>query len=88
MLGFLAFIWLLVRIFSAGWRTFAVSGEDPFVRAVGLSFLTGFFALLVHSLSAATFILIRVMEPFWFLLAIVVSLPGLMPAVKKTEPAV
>ncbi|HOW42464.1 MAG TPA: O-antigen ligase family protein [Candidatus Omnitrophota bacterium] len=82
-LGFLVFIWLLVRIFHAARRSFVGSKDDLFARAVSLGFLVGFLALLIHSLSAATFILIRVMEPFWFLAAIVVALPHLEPLAAK-----
>ena len=33
--------------------------------------LASFVGLLVHALSANTFMLIRVMEPFWIMLALV-----------------
>jgi len=43
-------------------------------RGLALGFLAGFIGLLVHSFGAATFIIVRIMEPFWFLAAIVIVL--------------
>jgi hypothetical protein len=31
--------------------------------------------LLVHSVGANTFIIVRIMEPFWFLTALIVMIP-------------
>jgi O-antigen ligase len=73
--GFIAFVWLLVRIFRMGIGVFQSSEASNFARGLSLGFLAGLVGLLTHSLSAATFILIRVMEPFWFLAALVVMLP-------------
>jgi hypothetical protein len=46
---------------------------------VSLGFLAGFIGLLVHGFAANTFIIVRIMEPFWFLTAVVVSMPYLSP---------
>jgi len=42
-----------------------------------MGFLAGFIGLLVHAVGANTFIIVRIMEPFWFILAIVIMLPEL-----------
>ncbi|MBI4620325.1 MAG: hypothetical protein HY739_09220, partial [Desulfobacterales bacterium] len=34
-------------------------------------------AMLTHAIGANTFIIVRIMEPFWFLAAIVIMLPVL-----------
>jgi len=39
-----------------------------------LGFLAGFVGLLIHSFSANTFVIVRIMEPFWFLAAVVMIL--------------
>jgi O-antigen ligase len=73
--GFLAFVWLLIRLFRTGLTVFYLSGDNNFAKGLSLGFLAGLAGLLTHSFSAATFILIRIMEPFWFLTAMVVMLP-------------
>jgi len=75
--GLMAYLWLLMAIFKVCWRSFA-STEDSFAKGVSLGVIAGFMGLLTNALAAATFILIRVMEPFWFLVAIVVVLPDLL----------
>jgi hypothetical protein len=41
----------------------------------------------VHSIGANTFIIVRIMEPFWFFAAIVVALPGLALTKSTAPPA-
>jgi hypothetical protein len=48
--------------------------QDDWERGLTLGFLAGFIGLLVHGFAAGTFIIVRIMEPFWFLAAIVVML--------------
>jgi O-antigen ligase len=74
--GFLVFMGLLLLLFR---NTIYLYREvsDPFVKGLSLGFLAGFVGLLFQSFGAAVFILIRVMEPFWLLAAIVIALPGI-----------
>lgn len=90
ILGLLLFSFLLWRI---GWMAFRAFREeyDVFYKGLFLGYLAGFMGLLFHSLTANTFILIRVMEPFWFMTGVIVALPqvrleesGLVPE-KKVE---
>ncbi len=74
IIGFLVFIWLLIVIFRFSLHTFN-NMEDDWTHGLSLGFLAGFIGLLVHAFSANTFIIVRIMEPFWFLTAIVVMLP-------------
>lgn len=76
--GFMVFGWLMITIFRLSWRTYAGFKDNDFAQAVSLGLIAGFVGLLVQSLTAAVFILIRVMEPFWFLTAIVVMLPEII----------
>ncbi|MBU1928469.1 MAG: O-antigen ligase family protein [Candidatus Omnitrophica bacterium] len=78
LVGFAVFIWFLITIFVVILRIFWQTAGNNFAQGVSIGLLAGFCGILVHSLSAATFILIRVMEPFWFLMAIVVVLPELV----------
>jgi hypothetical protein len=36
--------------------------------------LAGFISLLIHSIGSNTFIIVRIMEPFWFLMGLLVVL--------------
>jgi hypothetical protein len=45
-----------------------------------MGFLDGFVGLLVHSIGTNTFIIVRIMEPFWFFLGIITVLPMIEPA--------
>ncbi len=74
-LGLLAFIWLIARIFQVGLEVYRNSGENDFNRGMSLGFLAGFIGILTQSITSANFIIIRIMEPFWFLAAILVMLP-------------
>ena len=42
-----------------------------------MGFLIGAIAMTAHALMANTFIIVRIMEPFWLLAAIVVAAPSL-----------
>jgi hypothetical protein len=41
--------------------------------------LTGFIALIVHSIGTNTFIIVRIMGPFWVLAGLVMMIPVLRP---------
>jgi O-antigen ligase len=77
IVGMAVFIWILLTIFNITRETYLASGEDDFKKAVSLGLFAGFIGLLVLSSSASVFVLIRIMEPFWFLVAIVTMLPEL-----------
>jgi hypothetical protein len=51
-----------------------------------MGYLAGFAGLLTHGIGANTFIIVRIMEPFWFFTAIVVMLPDLVPAPAPSAP--
>lgn len=74
IIGFWIFIWLMILVFRNGIHIYRTV-KDDWERGLTLGFLAGFIGLLVHSFSAATFIIVRIMEPFWFLTAIVIMLP-------------
>jgi hypothetical protein len=78
--GLILFGLVLFRLFTMAINVL----NDNFVEndnfSVGLTtgFLAGYVGLLAHAISTNTFIIIRVMEPFWFIAAIVLSLPQLL----------
>jgi hypothetical protein len=77
-IGFGIYIWLMIRIFRAGRQSFNVTQGNNFAQGLSLGFVAGFVGLLFHSFSAESFILIRIMEPFWFVAAMVITLPELI----------
>jgi hypothetical protein len=42
-----------------------------------VGFTAGLVGLLVHAFGANTFIIVRIMEPFWFLTGIVIALAAM-----------
>lgn len=77
IIGFVIFTWLMVMIFRVGRDTFKACPGNNFAQGLSLGFIAGLTGLLTQALTAETFIIIRIMEPFWFLTAIVVMLPGI-----------
>jgi O-antigen ligase len=75
-LGLFAFLFLLAQIYRQAKRIFKSSG-NPFEEGLSMGFLAGFTGLLIHSMGANTFIIVRIMEPFWFIAALVLSLSHL-----------
>jgi len=69
----------MLRAWAVARGVFA-RARDELERGLCMGFLAGFAGLLVHALSANTFIIGRIMEPFWFTLGMVVMLPRLEDA--------
>lgn len=74
LLGFLAFVNLLRNIFRSAKTTWTGTSNE-FYKGLSLGYLVGFFGLLTHGIGANTFIIVRIMEPFWFLTAMIVMIP-------------
>jgi len=86
LVGLATFLWLLWRIFQIG--------TDVHRRVVGtrfeglsLGYLAGLVALITHAIGANTFIIVRIMEPFWFMTGITTLLPSLLgKELSKQDP--
>ena len=76
IIGFIAFMYLLYSIGKMAIDHFTQL-RDPFFKGISYGFFAGFVGLLVHAIGANTFIIVRIMEPFWFFAGIVAVLPAL-----------
>ena len=91
--GLLAFALIVGRLFVLAGR---VRRHHPawWARGIALGYTAGLVALLVHATSAVTFLIVRVMEPFWLLSGVVAALahqcaaadPGPPPPVESPTP--
>jgi O-antigen ligase len=84
LLAFMLLIRAVLRSGVAGIRTLHVP-ED---RGIALGFVAGTVGLLVHAIGSNTFIIVRIMEPFWFFAGVVAMLPQLesVKAAQRTAP--
>jgi hypothetical protein len=73
IVGFFVFWWMIYRIFYSV-RAVYKEYEDFWVKAVAAGFMTALAGLLFQGLGVNTFIVVRIMEPFWFLTALLTRL--------------
>jgi len=69
----LGLLWAVIR----GGLTAARTLTDPQERGLALGFVAGTIGLAVHAIGSNTFIIVRIMEPFWLFAGIVTMLPQL-----------
>ena len=74
IIGVGLFLFLLWRMVLFLWDTYW-SVDDPFFKALSLGMLGALAGLIGHGISASTFIIVRIMEPFWFLMGLVATYP-------------
>jgi hypothetical protein len=70
LLGVVAFLWLVFSVFKSSIYTFKTA-QDTLLKSISLCVISSLVGLLFHSVGANTFIIIRIMEPFWFLCGLV-----------------
>jgi O-antigen ligase/polysaccharide polymerase Wzy-like membrane protein len=88
--GLAAFAWLVWTVLHSSGSAFRTLRE-PEDRGLALGFMAGTIGLLVHAVGSNTFIIVRIMEPFWFFAGIVLMLPQLeraAPAPPAAPPVV
>lgn len=88
-IGLFCFTALLYAIYRNARDVRLKYENDPFYLGVSTGFLAGFFGMLAHAIGSNTFIIVRIMEPFWFLTAIVIMIPqiesSLLPDASETD---
>jgi len=76
IIGLIAFLNLWHSLFRVAYRRFR-EGTDHYSKGLALGYLCGFIALAFHALGTNTFIIVRIMEPFWLLAGVLVIFPHL-----------
>ncbi|MGD8962611.1 MAG: hypothetical protein PVH43_08855 [Desulfobacterales bacterium] len=76
LFGMLAFLYLIYTLFKLTINRLKKIKTADF-KGITIGFLAGFVGLLFHALGANTFIIVRIMEPFWFFAGIIVVLPAI-----------
>ena len=76
LLGLIAFLYLLYAILKLA-ITHLKRLKIPYFKGLTIGFLAGYIGLLFHAIGANTFIIVRIMEPFWFFAGIIAVLPEL-----------
>ena len=69
LLGSVAFLVLCWVTFRMAWTCYMQS-LDPMSQGLAFGFLLGFLAMLIHAIGSNTFIIVRIMEPFWLYAAL------------------
>jgi O-antigen ligase len=82
LLGLSAFIYLLVSVFRMALQRLRQT-DDPFFKGLIMGFTAGFVGLVAHSLGTNTFILVRILEPFWFFVGVI----AVLPMIRVEQPA-
>jgi len=85
LVGSIAFLWMLVVLCQVGWKVFKNTRLNPFNRGLALGYFSSLIGLIIMGVGAEVFIIIRIMEPFWFLTAIIVNLPEINKAPASIE---
>ncbi|MFH2146275.1 MAG: O-antigen ligase family protein [Candidatus Omnitrophota bacterium] len=78
IVGFIVFLWMITTLFKAAFRSFRLPNMNDFGKGLSLGFIAALIGILLMGVAAEVFIIIRIMEPFWFLTAIVSTLPEIM----------
>jgi O-antigen ligase len=84
LVGLAAFLWLLWRVGGVAWDIHRRAAGTRF-EGLTLGYLAGLVALITHGIGANTFVIVRIMEPFWFVTSVIVVLPGFMAESAQEE---
>ncbi len=71
LIGFAAYLFLLYRLLRTGREAYLWSG-DWLVKGLAFGTVAATVGLMIHSFGTISFLIVRIMEPFWFLMALTV----------------
>ena len=72
LLGLSTFLLLQWRVLRESWRAYR-EVSDPLFQGVAAGFIIGTGGMLAHATMTNTFIIVRIMEPYWLIAAIVMA---------------
>lgn len=72
LLGLSTFLLLQWRVLRESWRAYR-EVSDPLFQGVAAGFIIGTGGMLSHATMTNTFIIVRIMEPYWLIAAIVMA---------------
>ncbi len=75
LLGLLAFLYLLFAIGKSLHEIWKKYGDDLLYNTLIIGTSCAFIGLLVHAIGTNTFIIVRIMEPFWCLIGMCMAIP-------------
>jgi hypothetical protein len=84
VIGLSTFMLLLWQCLKLSWRG-SKTLNDPMLRGVSTGFFVGTIGMMTHATMANTFIIVRIMEPYWILAAIVVVAPALEQSAAEAD---
>ena len=84
VVGFLVFMFLLYSISNGIWQIHKQT-NDIFFKALSLGLFIGMLGILFHCIGANTFIIIRIMEPFYLLCGMVFAIPKVEERINSIE---
>jgi len=88
LLGVTAFLFIVYRLFHMAAACYNRS-PDPAMRGLAIGFGLGLIGLLIHGIGSNTFIIVRIMEPFWLYAAFIAKAYLVLPAsAAQTQEAV
>lgn len=67
--GAVVFVWMLFRLFYTA-QNVLPSCKSAATRSLAIGFMVSLVALLFQAVGVNTFIIVRIMEPFWFIAAL------------------
>jgi O-antigen ligase len=83
LIGLAAFLWLLWRLLRVAWNAHQRFAGSRF-EGLTLGYIAGLVAIIAHSVGANTFVIVRIMEPFWFMTAVIVTIPEIFERARAT----
>ncbi len=85
-IGFFVFIWLLFKVNSEIRSLLKkYSSLSPRLQGMAVGVMAGFWGIVVHAITANSFIIIRIAEPFWYLVGMAVVLNRILEEKKKEQ---
>jgi hypothetical protein len=75
LIGLSAFLYLLWVVGSSLFRILKQYRYDPLYNTITIATFCSFIGLVAHCIGTNSFIIVRIMEPFWCLVGLVMSIP-------------